>query len=365
MIKKYFLFAITAAIFLIASCNDSTIDPGGDKDSGNRKYVFYSKMPEGGVFIYYWYSNFQIRRVDTETMEDVLIRDTSLLVGIAGNKVYYVVYNHDNPWEVDLRRCDENGKNDELLSNWYAYQPRIFQLSPDGMKILYFTRKTKWEVHCSDIDSSNDKLLYSLNRYTGENPLPYASFSMNMKRIGIADQDPYPLSYLYSNKFDGSNLKYEWAVDGFGKMLGGLSPDGMSFAYDSLKPGAGNNFDIAIIDFTNYRKKKITSENKACYNISWSPEGSKLAYYWDAGKLFLIDTSGANKLQVTNITSNPGDLEGLYPKWSADSKWLLFGTSANAAGGDIYLGDLKLYNLATKTLKTLVPEEKVWNAFFM
>lgn len=362
MIKTYLLIAFATTMFLIVSCHDSTIDPGNDNGAGSPKYVFYTKSKEW-KFYGYRLPSFQVRRINLQTRKDVLIADSSILSGVCGNQVYYIATSRTSMDTVELRRCDMDGKSDRLMCNWYANKQRYFILSPDGSKMIYASMGIN-EVYCSDTDHNNNIKIFS-TVVNNNIPLTIATFAADSKKIGIIDSYGYLVYNLYTCNIDGSDLKLQDSIRGEGQMLGGLSPDGMSFAYISYDSIYTNSFKIAIVDFQKHTKKIVTEHNKMVINITWSHDGSKLAYYTDPGKFFIIDTSGSNKKQITNLLSYDSYFWGFRPDWSSDCKRILFINSTNIDDlWNVNLGNLKLFNLETEELETLIKDEIVLNAFF-
>jgi Tol biopolymer transport system component len=55
-------------------------------------------------------------------------------------------------------------------------------------------------------------------------------------------------------------------------------------------------------------------------HVSWSPDGTKLAYAW-SGDLYVMNADGSNKRRLTDSTAGVGNY---YPTWSPDGSTIAY-----------------------------------------
>lgn len=367
MFKKYFLLIIAFIFALLISCDDDPLEPGENDGSGS-KFIFYTVVEGKATIRFNYYDQFQIRRYNIESGEDELFKESSLLIGVASNKIYYCNLAGTDKSFVENWRCGCDGENIEKLGTFDYFSFMQPQVSPDGSKFLFHSEDENTEFHCASVDGSNNSILFTTtNSYSYV--LPLMAFMPDSKKIAIILQEPSysSNSKVYTVYFDGSNLVNEFYINGFGNMMGGLYRDKL-FAHESFDT-KGNGY-ISIIDFNTHSKGSITKDGYRSYNITFSPNGKKLAFYRNQGCFFIINDDGTELTQITNYTVPFEGFRGLHPRWSADSRKVVFGNNKTTVWDEfnskvlIYLGDLKLYDLDTKQLLTIVDGEKVLNSFF-
>jgi dipeptidyl aminopeptidase/acylaminoacyl peptidase len=102
----------------------------------------------------------------------------------------------------------------------------------------------------------------------------------------------------------------------------GFSPDGKSVAYTVLKGWEANsqqpNYDIAVVDLANGRKRTLQSDIRLGYGIewNWTPDGKNIAYIASGqvtkGSIVVVPVAGgaARTLKAEGVPSfDPGDGE--------------------------------------------------------
>ena len=238
---------IILSIFFI-SCKDTTNEPTDNiQDSG--KYIFYTNILPGDPV------KAEIRRYNTEAGKDELFKPNASLFGIANKRIYYFDITYPS-LRIKSMNCDAAGNDTKQLLSENNDKYLNCVISPDGSKILYYRaeeEQSEFEIHCADLDGSNDKLIYIASGLFGYEGEPMAAFSADSKKIGISDKQ-YDAVYLFTCNSDGSDFRQQKYVHGFGYMYGCLSPDGSSFAYSSLE-----GFDYNI---------EFDSSNIAVYNMN-------------------------------------------------------------------------------------------------
>ncbi len=369
MIKKALLPIIAVMLMSLFSCKDSTIDPRVELTS-IPKYVYYTKIVN---HTYPGYDFHQLRMIDLATMEDKLLRDSSMILGIVNNKIYYQIPS-DAFTTISLRRCDPDGENDEFLGSWSKQNMKwaILRVSGDGTKVLYYSQPAdKVILHCSNVDGTNDREIFTL-RFGYHESADYhaaADFTSDSRSINILDLpdnlDPNDTGInIYSCNTDGSGLKLISPLAGYSNALGSWSPNGQYLAYIALvDQNQPNNYKISLFNLDTKKSKDINKDGNLTRNYVWSPNSRKIAYYQDAGKFFVMDADGSNRVQVTDLACS-NDLWYFHPDWSKDGNYVVFQTNV-LTSGDVIYGSLKMVNLSTMEVKTLVAEENVWNEFLL
>ncbi|MBV6434415.1 MAG: Protein TolB [Bryobacteraceae bacterium] len=94
-----------------------------------------------------------------------------------------------------------------------------------------------------------------------------------------------------------------------------FSPDGSSIAYSSDKSG---HFEIYVRQLTpGGQELAITNDGKENLEPTWSPDGSRIAYYSRAGRgIYAVPALGGTPRRITGF--------GAQPSWSADSTRIVF-----------------------------------------
>jgi dipeptidyl aminopeptidase/acylaminoacyl peptidase len=125
-----------------------------------------------------------------------------------------------------------------------------------------------------------------------------------------------------------------------------LAPDGKHFAV--IDKG-----QIALLPVEGGAAVPVTSTPGAKSEISWSHDGSKLAYVSD-GNVWEVSVSGGEPEQLTSGPVGPGDPRGAtdhFPLWNPDGKWILF-QSGRKGWNELYVvsedGKTKNYISATE-----------------
>ncbi|MBD2527145.1 PD40 domain-containing protein [Nostoc sp. FACHB-133] len=167
-------------------------------------------------------------------------------------------------------------------------------LSPNGQQVVFFKDKSIWQMNT---DGSN------------------------LTELTNAPGDDYPSQVIWSP--DGTQIAISWGKD--------------------------NNQPIYLLNVKNKTLTNLSDEpQKTAYSgiISWSLDGTKLAYYHNQGTdysgkeldIFVLDV---NQKAVKKLTSKPGEYSGL--QWSPDSKLIAF------TSGDY--SQKKLYTISIDRLK--------------
>lgn len=361
MHKNIVIPALILICLFFASCRDNSSNPSNNNNKpaiDTVKFVYYTKVFDDHGYV-------QIIKLDMATGIEEVFRDSAFVLGIANGFIYF--FTADTSYKSDLWKCKPDGSEKVKLGSWATNYLVYGQLSSDGSKLIYYAyNKPDLKIHCTNPDGTNDIIVHEYSNYNSDDPYPFAGFSPDMKTIGLLNYNKdVDYTWIFSQcNIDGTNKHEVMSLLGWIHMRGCWSPDGKKLAYLNYIP-ATQKFKLALVYIDTKISQTLVNDNNTCFNITWSPDGNKIAYYSDPGKLNIINSDGTNLVEVTNIPSKQNDMKGLYPVWSPGSTQILFQTSINEKGGDVYFGDLKLYNTQTKELRTLVAKENVWNAFFL
>ena len=101
------------------------------------------------------------------------------------------------------------------------------------------------------------------------------------------------------------------------------SPDGTKIAFSSWRDG---HSEIYIMNTDGTNQTNITNTQHPEDEPSWSPDGTKIAYYVadrnDLGEIYIMDIDGSNQKNITN-TNNFDESD---PSWSPDGTKIVINT---------------------------------------
>jgi serine/threonine-protein kinase len=110
-----------------------------------------------------------------------------------------------------------------------------------------------------------------------------------------------------------------------------LSPDGREVAFHSWRSGSR---DIYVMPLDGGPVQRVTSSPRQEWQARWSPDGSAIAYGEGSptGGLWIVrrNPDGSWGRPIQRLASG-----GLWPTWSPDGRWLVYGTNTREMRGQL------------------------------
>ena len=210
--------------------------------------------------------------------------------------------------------------------------------SPDGGSIAFVSiLNGRVDIFIMDM---NNREIRNLTRHPANDGGP--AWSPDGEKILFGSTREGGTNQLFVIDIDGSNLKqltsndspyidsYAWSTDG--------SKIAFTYAEDVLA-----DLDLYIIDPDGNNLKKLTNEGEFMGDVgslfSWSPDGSRIAFYMDLGnqnnEIFVVDIVSNETTRMTY--HNGGDFQ---PVWSLDGSMIAFVSTRDTSeetGNSIYV----------------------------
>ncbi len=122
------------------------------------------------------------------------------------------------------------------------------------------------------------------------------------------------------------------------------SPDGKTISFISDESG---HQQLALFDTATAKTRLIELGDSPAYYYGsgasyWSPDSSKIAYYDNRNKLWILDVASGASTQVDQSLYTDPNVE-LIARWSPDSKWITWARDTESHSQAIFV-----YNLETK-----------------
>ena len=338
-------FIVLLLLFTLACNETSNVDVD---DNGIKKYIFYTEATDEGGNIY---------MIDLENNQDSLLIISAVLFSPPNNnKIVYTSIDTTNQ-KCAITTSDINGQNkNELVSGEGIF---LTCLSPDASKILYFVRDDLVEIHVMNFDGTNDLVLVKYEQIT-DDYFPVAKFSTDSKKVAFITQGEDE-DTLYTINCNGSNLSIAGIADGL--RLGiDWSPDGTKIAGIVIEDE--NQINIRSFDVDGTGSDLLTTDGIYKVKPAFSPDGSLIAYFQDVCDIHVINSDGSGHRKLTDNKGDDNDIKFIYPTWSPDGKYIVYPSTQNPEGGDIYFGDeLRTVDVKTGDIKTYATGKQIFNGY--
>ncbi len=223
---------------------------------------------------------------------------------ISGNSEIYIASAGDTSWK---RLTDNPAGN-----NWPVG-------SPAGDKIVFQSRRTgNLDIWIMNADGSD---LKQLTHHQDHDYLP--GFTPGGSEIVFTSwrkqsDDEEKTTHLYIMNLDGSEQR-RLLSDALNTSAGAsFHPSGKTFLFSRrIDKGA----DIFEANRDGIILRQLTNDTLYNGSAEFSPDGSKIAFYQDDGKIskiVVMDSDGSNQRVLTD---NEKDY---YPHWSPDGRWIIY-----------------------------------------
>jgi TolB protein len=284
----------------------------------------------------------------------------------------HVVFVSDRSGNYEIWRMDEDGSGLKNLTNHIAVD-RYPAWSPDGKKIAFSsTRSGNWDVWIMNADGSGSHPLTN-HRMADLSP----AWSRDGSKIAFVSYRDLEYS-IYMMDADGQNQR-KLTTGGNGDWGPAFSPDGQSIAFASSRSGGG---DIYLIDTeTGTQYRRLTDNPARDMLPAWSPDGKKIAFVSERGgdrDLWLINSDGSSPQPLTRgifkqrrplYDVDREFIEGLgyyLLSWSQDGSKIAYTSVRRDGKGDIAM--LSIHspypNLASlQVIETQITQDDGWELF--
>lgn len=222
-----------------------------------------------------------------------------------GNAEIYIQKGETNEW-VNLTNHPDG-------DNWPVW-------SPDGKRVV-FQRRTagSFDLWVVNADGSNQM---QLTNNPDHEYIP--SWSPDGKYITFTSWRKEPADtgrapHIYIMNSDGTGQRRLVAQTVNTSSGAEWSRDGKYIVYSRRLQGEGADIFIAESDGTNERR--VTESDSYNGSPAFSPDGSKLAFYFDTGKgaqIVVMNLDGSERRVLVSEGYN------WYPRWSPDGQWITY-----------------------------------------
>lgn len=219
-------------------------------------------------------------------------------------------------WSPDSRRL--------LLTTWLApkgpARPAIINADGSGFVRLEPPDAAGDDLGCSDWSPDGELIACSVS---GTKPDPDGIYTLRPDGIGLARLTTSP---FHTTRGTAGEC-------GGGDGHGVFSPDGSKIAFIRQRCGAGANPSsdessaIFVMNRDGTGLREIVPQGAVKSHpgtqISWSPDGTTIAFGSQAGELFLVQPDGTGLTQI-RLPSDLGSHHAYGPDWSPDGTRIVF-----------------------------------------
>jgi serine/threonine-protein kinase len=210
---------------------------------------------------------------------------------------------------------------------WRDWSP---QFTPDGQALTFFTNRSgKYDGWLIRLDGSGATRLTDITQGVG-----FTMFAPDGKRLmaagiaagGYTGEAPWPLTDKTAKPLKGLELEGEagtlnptyWARAGGGRWLSG-----------ELVTPAGEPEGFGVFDLQTGRARRLNKDSRS-YTIAWLPDGRRVVYFTNRGKLVVQDIETLERREVAGTLPYPPDILASIVA-SPDGRTLYYGARQTEA----------------------------------
>ena len=283
--------------------------------------------------------------------------------------------------EIGIRNID--GTEPRLLTNNDRIIDAVPVWSPDGTRILFASSRNSppggldLDLFIMDLNGENIVNLTNTPDTIEADPHWVGQAIVFKKEVLY---DPTYHSELWLMNDDGTNQKQltSPAIPGmstgpfrFGDYDPKISPDGSTVAFYRHQNDVGNlglgDWDLYVIDMEGTNEIEISNNDVVDIMPTWSPDGSKLAFWVisedlkDIGDIYIVDPDGSNRQKVSREPEFVFEQQPDWYPWASASDIdtlpdIIFSVEFPSGDDDI--------PPATPTLRQIVPGNETLTLFW-
>lgn len=208
---------------------------------------------------------------------------------------------------MDADGSDKTKLAEWELDYWYSFgQDYPFQFSPDGEKLLFFSRRNggNGDIYVMNIDGTDVDRLTDTPGFDGS-----AQFSPDGSKI-LFTSFREGKGELYIMDADGSNqTQLTNTKNGNGSPQ--FSPDGTKIVFESYRDG---DSQIYVMDADGGNQTRLTYDTENNLKPSFSPDGSKIVFFSGMNLQFDVYTIDVDGKNIQNLTGDHPGFDG-YPQF--------------------------------------------------
>ena len=239
----------------------------------------------------------------------------------------------------------------------------VLDVSSEGGKILYGSAKEESDIWGVNLKEAKEFIVASdINSELWAAPAPDGKSIAYQSIKNLSQGNKLSSGAILTKRLNTDEPPTEVVANGF---LPVFSPDGQQIAFMQL---SGNQYHIETIKAAGGGQKRLTADGAVSVNfsilpynrlqtsyISWSPDGSKIAYVSSRNGQYnirLANADGSNDAQLTE--SADSNLFFHCPLWSPDGKRIAF-TSKTRGAKPTY--SVLVIDVETKNSKTVTQQQ--------
>ena len=196
-----------------------------------------------------------------------------------------------------LAGCPDSGRW-ERYSGGGSFNGTSPDMSPDQRTIIFSTPTSgKGDIAKHDIGNNFTTLLSNNPNYEGD-----AEFSPDGEKI-VFIREENGVAKLWLMNSDGTNQTRLTKNDGY-DFSPSFSPDGKKIVFSrnvsdlKFTPGTAASAEIFVIDVDGTNETRITNNEVADFEPSFSPDGKQIIFDTWAQKIWIMNTDGTNLTQI-------------------------------------------------------------------